>query len=305
MSKLCVKFHNVTFVYGSACEPLFENICLHAGPGWSGVVGANGTGKTTLLKLAAGLLQPVQGHIERPTSTLYCPQRTDDIPEKLSELIVADAGSAHVIKSRLGIQDDWLERWVTLSHGERKRAQIGVALCLEPDVLAVDEPTNHLDGEARRIVTDALHSFEGVGLVVSHDRELLDLLCRQSLFMEPPDVIARPGGVTTAMETAEAERRSIERRYAAKKHASRRVQKEAARRTELAKQSQKRRSKRLLARKDHDGREKKDRARVSGKDAVAGKVRRQMEGRLRQAQMPCRNNDIRINISPIFMNFSF
>jgi ATPase subunit of ABC transporter with duplicated ATPase domains len=273
----------VSFVYDSASELLFQDVSFHLPSGWSGVVGANGTGKTTLLKLAAGLLEPVQGDIERPAKALYCPQRTDDIPEKLSELIPAEAKSACIIKSKLGIREDWVERWLTLSHGERKRAQIGVALWLEPDVLAVDEPTNHLDGEAREIVRDALQSFEGVGLLVSHDRELLDLLCQQCLFTEPPNVIVRPGGVTKGMETAEAEQQLLERQYALKKRAYRRVRKEATRRAEVAKQSLKRRSKRGLARRDSDAREKRDRARVSGKDGVGGKLRRQMEGRLRQA----------------------
>ncbi|MHC4644638.1 MAG: ATP-binding cassette domain-containing protein [Planctomycetota bacterium] len=76
-----------------------------------------------------------------------------------------------MIKDKLGIQDDWVQRWLTLSHGERKRAQIAVALWLKPDVLAVDEPTNHVDAEGREIIGSALHSFDGVGLLVSHDRE--------------------------------------------------------------------------------------------------------------------------------------
>jgi ATPase subunit of ABC transporter with duplicated ATPase domains len=245
-------------------------------------VGANGTGKTTLLKLATGLLEPVEGHIERPANALYCPQRTDDAPYKLEELIVADAKSACIIKSKLGIQDGWVERWSTLSHGERKRAQMGVALWQKPEVLAVDEPTNHVDAEGREIIKDALHSFDGVGLLVSHDRELLDSLCGQCLFMEPPGVIARPGGVTKGMETAKAERQSLQRRYVTRKGAYRKLQKEASKRRELARQSLKRRSKRGLAKKDHDAREKKDRARVSGKDGVGGRLRRQMKGRVRQ-----------------------
>lgn len=283
MRKRFLKFHNVTFVYASACEPLLQNVSFHVASGWSGVVGANGTGKTTLLKLATGLLDPVQGRIEMPAKALYCPQRTDDVPDKLNELILADAKSACIVKSKLGIEDDWVERWLTLSHGERKRAQIAVTLWLKPNVLAIDEPTNHLDSAARALISSALHSFDGVGLLVSHDRELLDSLCQRCLFMEPPSVVSRPGGVTEAMETAKAERQSLQRLYAARKRSYRRLQREAVRRRALAGQSLKRRSKRGLARKDHDAREKKDRARVSGKDGVAGKLRRQMEGRLRQA----------------------
>ncbi|MHC4644639.1 MAG: ATP-binding cassette domain-containing protein [Planctomycetota bacterium] len=101
--------------------------------------------------------------------------------------------------------------------------------------------------------------------------------------MEPPNVVVRAGGVTKGMEAAKAEERFVRRQYAQKKRAYKRVKTEAVRRRELAKQSAKRRSKRGLARKDHDGREKKDRARVSGKDGVGGRLRRQLQGRVRQA----------------------
>ncbi|MHC4159516.1 MAG: ATP-binding cassette domain-containing protein, partial [Planctomycetota bacterium] len=284
MNKPCLKFNKVTFIYDSASEPLFQNVSLQIGSGWTGVVGANGAGKTTLLKLSTGLLEPVRGYIEVTGRLLYCPQRVDDKPAGLDELVLADSRSARVVKGQLGICADWAERWATLSYGERKRAQLAVALWREPDVLAVDEPTNHIDLEAREVVIRALSLFDGVGLVVSHDRELLDLLCRQCLFMEPPDVILRPGGISKAMEIAKTERQSLQKQRMLKKHAYKKLQREVAKRGELAKQSQKRRSKRGLAKKDHDGREKKDRARVSGKDGVAGKVQRQLKGRLTQAR---------------------
>ena len=74
-----------------------------------------------------------------------------------------------------------LERWSTLSPGERKRWQIGAALAREPDVLLLDEPTNHLDAEAREWLVSALRRFRGVGVLVSHDRELLEALTTSTL----------------------------------------------------------------------------------------------------------------------------
>ncbi len=284
MGQPFLKFHNVTFAYDTASNSLFQSVSLHFAPGWSGVVGANGTGKTTLLKLATGLLEPDEGHIDLPPDSLYCPQRTDDVPEKLDELIRTNIKPAYLIKSQLGVQDDWIERWETLSHGERKRAQIAVALWLNPDVLAIDEPTNHIDAEAREIITIALHAFHGVGLLVSHDRELLDSLCQQCIFIDPPEVIARPGGYTKGILVVKDERKSLQKQYALKKRTYKKLQREAARRRGLANQYQKKRSKEGIAKKDHDAKAKIDRARVTGKDVIGGKLLRQLDGRLTQAR---------------------
>ena len=100
---------------------------------------------------------------------------------------------------------DWRRRWESLSHGERKRSQIAVALWRAPRILAVDEPTNHLDAGARSLVIAALRSFSGVGILVSHDRELLEALCGQCVFVEPPDAIMRPGGPEQGMAEASRE----------------------------------------------------------------------------------------------------
>jgi ATPase subunit of ABC transporter with duplicated ATPase domains len=284
MSRLFVRFHHITFAYPSATDPLFCDLSLHLPRGFSGVVGANGTGKTTLLKLATDQLTPDAGTIEAPPRAVYCPQRTDDIPDGFAEFLDTQTKSAWSIRDMLGIEPRWLDCWVTLSHGERKRAQIAVALWLEPDVLAIDEPTNHLDTQAREILATSLHSFRGVGLLVSHDRALLDALCSQCIFVDPPDVTVRPGGVTKGAETAEIERQTAQRQHERDKRAYKRVRREATRREGLARQAQSRRSKRGLAIKDHDAREKRDRARVSGKDGVGGKLRRQLSGQLARAQ---------------------
>lgn len=290
-SKPILKFHSVAFTYDNASEPLFEGISLHAAPGWTGVIGANGTGKTTLLKLAVGLLLPGKGYIDMPQDSFYCPQRTDYAMYKLKNFIFSNTKSSQIIKNHLGIEDDWIEseRWLTLSHGERKRAQIAVALWLEPVFLAVDEPTNHLDSEARYLIANALHSFKGIGLLVSHDRELLDSLCYQCVFTDPPGLILRRGGYTQAITALKEEQHYNQKQRLLKKQAYKKLQKEALRRRELAKQSKKRLSKRGLAVKDHDAKAKIDGARLTGKDKVGGKLQRQLHGRLAQGRSQLEN----------------
>lgn len=293
VNKYNLKFENVTFMYESSSEALFRNISLQINYGWTGIVGANGVGKTTLLKLAAGLLEPNKGSISICRNSVYCPQRTDDVPEKFGEFLRTRTKSAHVIKNWLGVCEDWIGRWNTLSHGERKRAQIAVAIWLEPDVFAIDEPTNHIDLEACRIVTRELRSYEGIGLIVSHNRELLDLLCRQCIFIEPPDIISRPGGVTHGIAAANEERQALEKQYAQKKQAYKKLRREVVKRGELAKQANKMRSKCGLARKDSDSREKLNRVRVSGKDGVGGRLRGQLKGRLAQTRENLKNVTIK------------
>ena len=284
MPKLFLKFQQVTFSYDTAAGRLFQDVTVHVAAGWSGVVGANGTGKTTFLKLATGLLTPDAGEIDRPANALYCEQRTDAVPDKLAELLAAETNAAGMLKNQLGLGDDWLNRWETLSHGERKRAQIAVALWLAPDLLAIDEPTNHVDADARELILTALLAFPGVGLLVSHDRELLDALCQQCLFIEPPEIMVRPGGVTKGLQLANADQAARQKQYLLQKRVYKKLEREAVRRRELAQQYQKKRSKRGIAKHDHDAKAKIDAARMSGKDVVGGKLLRQLDGRLAQAQ---------------------
>ena len=284
MGKSFLQFKHVHFGYESASASLFTDVTLHIPPGWTGVVGANGAGKTTLLKLAVGLLKAEGGEVQFPEPALYCPQRTDDLPDGLPELLEEETQSAILIKERLGLGNSWGNRWSSLSHGERKRAQIAVALWKNPELLAIDEPTNHVDTETRDIIETALSQYAGVGLLVSHDRNLLDYLCQQCIFIDSHEVIVRPGGVSKGMQVATSEAQAVQRQQLQKKRAVQKLRRELIRRGELALQSQHRRSKKGVARKDHDAREKIDRARVSGKDAVGGRLIGQMQGRMKHEQ---------------------
>jgi ATPase subunit of ABC transporter with duplicated ATPase domains len=279
-----IDFENVSFSYPGMSIPLIEAFSCRLHDGWTGVVGANGTGKTTLLKLATGLLKPEEGDVRRPDFAIYCEQRTDDPPRLFDDLIHAEERDAVLIRADLNIETEWLDRWETLSHGERKRAQVGVMLWQRPDVLAVDEPTNHLDTAARSLLVRALQKYHGVGLLISHDRDLLDRLCGYCLFVDPPNITLRRGGFTKAWEASQNEVLAQERRLKRARAERKKIERESTRRRDEASKSDQKRSKRGLAPKDSDGREKIDRARVAGKDAVAGKLYRQIQGRLEQAR---------------------
>lgn len=284
MKDLSIRFHQVSFAYDTATLPLFRELSLHLPRGWTGVVGANGVGKSTILKLATGRLMPRKGRVEIPEFSIYCPQRTDRMPDGLGGLIGDMSGEAFELRGRLEIGDDWVGRWHSLSHGERKRAQIGAALWQNPEVLAVDEPTNHLDAEARELLFKALVAFAGVGILVSHDRRLLDGLCGQCLFIDPPDAVLRPGNYTRGLAQSKLEESAMQRSRNKAGQEFSRLKKESAKRRHAASRADQRRSKRGLTSKDRDSREKRDRARVSGKDGADGKRLNQLSGRLDQAR---------------------
>jgi ATPase subunit of ABC transporter with duplicated ATPase domains len=289
MKDLSIQFQNVSFTYDRAVQALFRDVSFHLAKGWTGVVGANGVGKSTLLKLATGHLKPRQGRVIIPEYGIYCRQRTDHAPHRLDDLIHAMDRDAFRIKGQLSVGDKWVERWTTLSHGERKRAQIAVALWQNPPVLAVDEPTNHLDADAQDLLFASLTTFKGVGILVSHDRRLLDDLCRQCLFVDPPGVVLRPGNYTQGLQQSESEVATAIKQRIHAKHEFRRLKRASSQRRDAAAQSHRKRSKKGLAAKDHDAREKIDAARVTGKDGSAGDRLNQLKGRLSQARVKLEN----------------
>ncbi|HJP33584.1 MAG TPA: ATP-binding cassette domain-containing protein [Candidatus Latescibacteria bacterium] len=279
-----ILFHDVGFTYDGAVTPLLCGANAHFSMGWSGIVGANGAGKTTLMRLATGSLVPTEGRIEITEGAVYCAQRTDDAPRDLEGLLADMDGEAWAIRGRLGIDESWPDRWDSLSHGERKRAQIGVALWQQPPALAIDEPTNHLDREARGMLVEALRRYAGVGLLVSHDRELLDGLCRQCAFVEPPEVTMRPGGYAKGVEQGQLERETALRDRDTATREMKKLEREVARRRVEASRSHIKRSKKGLGKGDNDERFKRNLARATGKDSQDGRLLNQLGGRAQQAR---------------------
>ena len=205
-----LRAHRVSFAYCDAA-PLFSDVEFHLAPGWTGLVGANGAGKSTLLGLLSGALTPTEGHLRfEPSAPLVClcPQRVEALTPDVTAFAEASDARARRLLGQLGLDVTALERWSTLSPGERKRWQVGAALAQEPDVLLLDEPTNHLDAEARGWLLAALKRFRGVGVLVSHDRELLEALTTATLRVHAGGARLWPGAYGDARAGWEEEQAS-------------------------------------------------------------------------------------------------
>lgn len=157
--------------------------------GWSAITGINGSGKSTLLKLISKELKSEKGMITGNDLVVYCAQSTEFPPVELEEFMCTYTKEAFKIRDLLRVDDAWLGAWDVLSHGERKRLQLAVALSSDSDILMVDEPTNHLDLQSQAIVIDALKSYKGIGILVSHDRSLLDALSKQTIMIKAGEIL--------------------------------------------------------------------------------------------------------------------
>lgn len=156
-----------------------------------GIVGINGTGKTTLLKMIAGLEEPDEGQIIRQNGlrVTYLPQNPK-FPEGASVLdYVADGkweqdwntqSEAKTVLTKLGILD-YMAKIDTLSGGQKKRVALARTLVNPADVLVLDEPTNHIDNEMAMWLEDYLNRFKGVLIMVTHDRYFLDRVTNKIL----------------------------------------------------------------------------------------------------------------------------
>ena len=183
----------------------------HLGPGDRvGLVGVNGSGKTTVLRLLAGLVPPSAGTlvVGRTVRLAYLSQDVAELPgalrvlEAVSEIAnTARLGAVELSAAQLAERFGFprARQWTPvadLSGGERRRLQLLRLLMAEPNVLLLDEPTNDLDVDTLTELEDLLDGWPGTLLVVSHDRYLLERVCDSTLaLLGNGHLSALPGGV--------------------------------------------------------------------------------------------------------------
>jgi macrolide transport system ATP-binding/permease protein len=293
MSKIFLRFSGVSFAYENSINNIFDRVSFQIAEGWTGLIGANGSGKTTLLKLSCGLLNCGGGFIEAPFNIYYNEQRTDEAPENFFDFLRSYDKYAFQLINELEIKHEWLERWNTLSHGERKRVQIACALWSCPDLLAVDEPTNHLDMKAKEMIYNSLKSFKGIGLIVSHDRDLMENLCGQFLFVDSPGIDYRRGKLSEVIEQRKSENEYAMKKLEQKQLEITKLENEYKRRSEIVEKSKRKSSKKNIDKKDHDAKAKIDFGRLTGKDAVGGRLKSTMKTRLENAKTEMQNIDVK------------
>jgi macrolide transport system ATP-binding/permease protein len=279
-----VQFISVGFSYPQQTQHLFNSLTTSFPTGWTAFLGANGAGKTTLLQLAVGMLQPVSGTVDFPEPTGYAAQRTDEPPSSYEDFALAYDRNACRLHGQLLLERDWIYRWDSLSHGERKRAQLAYALWQEPQVLAVDEPTNHLDTPAIQLITEALHNYKGIGLLVSHDRALVNALCTRTAIIHAPHVRLLDCPPSVALHEMRMVANSARQAKYQEKQQLQQISNEINKRLTKASKQNKLCSKRNLSAKDHDAKAHIDLVRITGADGKAGKLKRQLEHRMEMQQ---------------------
>ena len=188
-----LSLQDIALTFGTA--PLLTGAALAVGAGDRiCLVGRNGSGKSSLLRIAAGLLAPDAGtRFAQPGATIrYLPQEPDltGFPTTLAyvesgldpDATAADHHAAATMLARLGLTG--AEDPATISGGEARRAALARTLAPRPDILLLDEPTNHLDLPGIEWLEQELAGLRSGLIVISHDRRLLERLSRPTIWLD-------------------------------------------------------------------------------------------------------------------------
>jgi len=184
-----IEIENVTFSYNG--EKVLKNINLTVKKGdYLAVIGPNGGGKSTLIKLILGLIKPTKGKIKLHTLKIgYVPQYTNfslDIPITVLDVVLQgrlakfkffyneEDKKETLEKLKLVKMDGYKDKKISdLSGGERQRVLIARALVSNPEVLILDEPTSAIDVQGQKEIYDILKELKMTKIMISHDLDFL------------------------------------------------------------------------------------------------------------------------------------
>ncbi len=210
LGKDVVDLLDVSVSYGE--KQILKDVEWRIAPGErTGILGVNGAGKSTMLSLVAGSLQPTTGKVKRGKTikVAVLTQQLDELKDVLEDRVSTVIGRQRTtyvaggkemtpgqLLERLGFTSAQLSTPVKdLSGGQKRRLQLLLIVLDEPNVLILDEPTNDLDTDMLAAMEDLLDSFPGTLLVVSHDRYLIERVTDQQYAVMNGNLRHLPGGV--------------------------------------------------------------------------------------------------------------
>ena len=271
-----INIEHISKIFGG--KTIFEDASCGMQEGEkAGIIGLNGTGKTTLLRLVAGLETPDEGQIitQNGIRMAYLSQ-TPQFGEEETVSSWAFTGDPNVdwkVQSNLnelGITD-WEARIDTLSGGQKKRTAMAKVLADSFDVLLLDEPTNHLDQEMIGWLEEYLKAFRGTILMVTHDRYFLDKVTNRILEIDDGKIFSYEAGYSGFLEQ-KAAREEMELASERKRRSVLRMELEWAKRGCRARTTkQKARLERLEALKNQTGPVAEETARIDSVETRMGK----------------------------------
>jgi len=209
--KYALNLNEVYFSYDGA-KPLIRDFSVTVGArDRICVVGRNGKGKTTLLKLMAGVLEPLAGEVSKPLNVAagYFEQSyvsgLDESRTVLEEVMTADPDrdpgrSRAICGGMLFEQDEALKKIAILSGGEKSRVVLGKLIATPFNLLLLDEPSNHLDLEANDALLAALDNFEGAVVMVTHNEMFLHALAERLIVFQGDRIMLYEGDYQRFLE---------------------------------------------------------------------------------------------------------
>lgn len=204
-----ISIHNVTFSYDGQ-KPIFKQLNLSIDSSWKlGLLGRNGRGKTTFLKILTKQLE-YQGKIESDLTFRYFPLFDSSekalVKDLLAREFVYEAWQLEIKFDQLGLSTALLDRpFASLSGGEQTKVELAADFLDEQNFVLLDEPTNHLDLASRQVVATFLQKQKQGMIVISHDREFIDQVVDHVLVIEKQKIRLEKGNYATWQQVKEHE----------------------------------------------------------------------------------------------------